>query len=113
MPLVIYVEFTVKAAAVERFHALILENARLSLENEPGCRRFDVLIDGAAANRIVLYEIYESPAAFDAHMATAHYKVFAAAADELLEGRRVERLVFLDARLDRDAERKTAQHPIA
>jgi quinol monooxygenase YgiN len=111
MPLVIYVEFTIKAAAVERFHALILENARLSLEREPGCRRFDVLIDAAAPNRIVLYEIYESPAAFDAHMATAHYKTFAATADDLLEGRRVERLTFLDAKLDRDAERKTAQHP--
>ena len=112
MPLIIYVEFTVKAAAVERFRALILENARLSLEREPGCRRFDVLIDAAAPRRIVLYEIYEDAAAFDAHMATAHYKAFAAAADALLEGRRVERLNFLDAKLDRDAERKTAQHPI-
>jgi len=112
MPLVIYVEFTIKAAAVERFRALILENARLSLKNEPGCRRFDVLIDDASPSRIVLYEIYEDPAAFDAHMATAHYKAFAAAADALLEGRRVERLNFLDAKLDRDAERKTAQHPI-
>jgi quinol monooxygenase YgiN len=113
MPLIIYVEFTVKAAAVERFRALILENARLSLAREPGCQRFDVLIDAAAPRRIVLYEIYEDAAAFDAHMATAHYKAFAAAADELLEGRRVERLGFLDATLDRDARRKTAQHPIA
>ena len=111
MPLIIYVEFIIKAAAVERFHALILENARLSLEREPGCRRFDVLIDAAAPNRIVLYEIYKDPAAFDAHMASAHFKAFAAAADDLLEGRRVERLTFLDAKLDRDAERKTAQHP--
>jgi quinol monooxygenase YgiN len=111
MPLIIYVEFAVKAAAVERFRALILENARKSLAHEPGCRRFDVLIDGAVPNRIVLYEIYKDAAAFDAHMATAHYKAFAVAADELLEARRVERLVFLDATLDRDAERKTAQHP--
>ena len=111
MPLIIYVEFIIKAAAVERFRALILENARKSLAHEPGCRRFDVLIDGAVPNRIVLYEIYKDPAAFDAHMATAHYKAFAAAADALLEGRRVERLTFLDAKLDRDAERKTAQHP--
>ena len=113
MPLIIYVEFTVKAAAVERFRALILENARLSLAREPGCQRFDVLIDAAAPRRIVLYEIYEDAAAFDAHMATAHYKTFAAAADELLEGRRVERLAFLDVTLDSDARRKTAQHPIA
>ena len=113
MSLVIYVEFMIKPAAVARFHALMLENARRSLADEPGCRRFDVLVDAESPNRIVLYEIYESPAAFDQHMATAHYKTFAAAVDDLLEGRRVERLTFLDAKLDRDAERKTAQHPRA
>jgi (4S)-4-hydroxy-5-phosphonooxypentane-2,3-dione isomerase len=113
VPLVIYVEFMIKPASVERFRALILENARRSLADEPGCRRFDVLIDAEMSNRIVLYEIYEDAAAFDRHVLTAHYKAFATATDELLEARRVERLVFLDAALDRDAERKTAQHPTA
>ena len=111
MSLVIYVEFMIKPAAVARFHGLMLENARRSLADEPGCRRFDVLVDAEKPNRIVLYEIYDDAAAFDAHMATSHYKSFAAAIGELLEGRRVERLTFLDAQLDRDAGRKTAQHP--
>lgn len=96
MSLVIYVEFMIKPAAVARFHALMLENARRSLADEPGCRRFDVLVDADSPNRIVLYEIYDDAVAFDAHMATAHYKSFAGAIDELLEGRRVERLTFLD-----------------
>jgi len=112
MPLVIYVEFTLKPAAVERFRALILDNARLSLAEEPGCRRFDVLIDAERPERIVLYEVYEDAGAFDAHLTMPHYKAFAAKAEELLAGRRVERLALLDATLNRDAERKTAQHPL-
>jgi len=41
VPLVIYVDFTVKQGAVERFRELILANARHSLQDEPGCRRFE------------------------------------------------------------------------
>ena len=64
MPLVIYVDFTVKQGAVERFRELILANARHSLQDEPGCRRFDVLVSAEEPRRIVLYEIYEDAAAF-------------------------------------------------
>ena len=111
MPLVIYVDFTVKQGAVERFRELILANARHSLQDEPGCRRFDVLVSAEAPRRIVLYEIYEDAAAFDFHVTTPHYKVFAAAAEDLIETRSVQRLTFLDTSLNGDAERKTARHP--
>jgi len=108
VPLVIYVDFTVKQGAVERFRELILANARDSLRDEPGCRRFDVLVSAEEPRRIVLYEIYEDAAAFDFHITTPHYKVFAAAAEGLLETRSVQRLNFLDDGLNIDAERKTA-----
>ena len=85
MPLVIYVDFTVKQGAVERFRELIFANARHSLQDEPGCRRFDVLVSAEEPRRIVLYEIYEDAAAFDFHVTTPHYKVFAAAAEGLLD----------------------------
>ena len=95
MPLVIYVEFTLKPAAVERFRALILDNARLSLAEEPGCRRFDVLAAPGDPQRFVLYEIYDDASAFDRHLASAHFKAFAAAAEVLIEARSVRRLGFL------------------
>ena len=110
MPLVIYVDFTIKQGAVERFRELILTNARHSLRDEPGCRRFDVLASAEAPRRIVLYEIYEDAAAFDFHVTTPHYKVFAAAAEGLIETRSIQRLTFLDVSLNTDAERKTARH---
>jgi len=44
-PVVVLVEFLVKAAFRKRFRELIGANARASLECERGCRRFDVLVD--------------------------------------------------------------------
>ena len=59
----------------------------------------------------MLYEIYEDAAAFDFHVTTPHYQVFAAATEGLLETRSVQRLTFLDPSSNGDAERKTARHP--
>ena len=51
------------------FRQLIDENARASCRDEPGCRRFDVLRTAASdPDRILLYEIYDDRAAFDAHL---------------------------------------------
>jgi (4S)-4-hydroxy-5-phosphonooxypentane-2,3-dione isomerase len=105
-PLVIYVEFTVKRDAVERFREAILANARHSLRDEPGCRRFDVLFSAEEPARIMLYEIYESPAAFDHHVTTPHYAAFVAAADGLIETRLIKRLGYVDVQLNSTAERK-------
>jgi quinol monooxygenase YgiN len=108
-PLVIFVDFTVKRESVDRFRDLILANARNSLKDEPGCRRFDVLFDPQEPARIQLYEIYVDMAAFDFHVTTPHYKVFAAAAEDLIKTRSVKRLGFVDATLNTQAEEKTVR----
>jgi autoinducer 2-degrading protein len=94
-PLVILVEFVIKPGSVDRFRELILANAGLSVKHEPGCRRFDVLAAPDDPQRIVLYEIYDDAGAFDLHLASAHYKTFAAASESLVEMRSVRRLGFL------------------
>ena len=76
---VIAVDFTIHEQHVAGFMPLMLENARLSRETEPGCRHFDVCRDPLQAGQIFLYEIYDDRAAFDAHLATAHFKSFDAA----------------------------------
>jgi hypothetical protein len=43
-PKVILVQITVKPDYLEQFDELILTNARISLSDETGCRRFDVLV---------------------------------------------------------------------
>lgn len=71
--LVIVVEFRILPAHVQDFHQAIVDNARLSLETEPGCRQFDVCRDPADPNTFFLYELYDDEAAFQAHLRMPHF----------------------------------------
>jgi autoinducer 2-degrading protein len=88
-PYVIIVEFRIKPGEMPRFMPLMLENAALSLKDEPGCRRFDVL--SGEDGRVVLYEIYDDAAAFDAHCRSPHFHRFDEASRPLIADKRVER----------------------
>lgn len=81
---VLIVEFDVKPEHLGRFNELIAVNAKASVADEPGCRQFDVLQDQDNPNRIVLYEVYDSPAAFQDHMGRRHTQTFLAAAKPLI-----------------------------
>jgi autoinducer 2-degrading protein len=73
---VIVVDFKIKPGEMKNFRRLIDDNAKASVKDEPGCRRFDVLANRQDADRLLLYEIYDSRAAFDAHVKTPHFAVF-------------------------------------
>ena len=73
---VIVVDIKIKPGEMANFRRLIDANAKASVREEKGCRRFDVLANPKDANRILLYEIYDDRAAFDAHMKTRHFAVF-------------------------------------
>ena len=74
----ITVMFELAEGAFPEFHRLVSENAMLSVEREPDCLRFDVLTPAGAVNpaRVFLYEIYKDRAAFDLHLASAHFVQF-------------------------------------
>lgn len=57
----------------DAFLESMLDDARGSVNDEPGCFRFDVLQDDNDPNTIYLYEIYKDQAAFDAHLKAPHY----------------------------------------
>jgi quinol monooxygenase YgiN len=88
---VIVAEFEVKPDALERFLELAKVDASQSVANEPGCHQFDVTVD-RAANRVLLYEVYDDQAAFDAHLKTPHLEAFRAGIEALVVGRNVRRL---------------------
>jgi len=94
MRLVLLVEFLVRPGFAERFGKLILANARASLDQERGCRRFDVLVGPEDPRRFVLYEIYDDEDAFELHLGSHHYRSFADAIDGQIEERSVRRLGF-------------------
>ena len=81
----LFVTLDVRPALRERLVAAITAQAAASLEREPGCLQFDVCIDTADPNRVLLYEVYEDEAVFDAHGRTPHFAAWRAAADECVE----------------------------
>lgn len=89
---VLIVEFDVKPDCVDRFIEIVTENALASVRDEPGCRQFDVLQSPDEANRIVLYEVYDDAACFDAHRTTPHFATFDGEVGELIAGRGARRL---------------------
>jgi (4S)-4-hydroxy-5-phosphonooxypentane-2,3-dione isomerase len=90
---VVIVEFRIKPERVADFMPLMLENAHASRETEPGCRLFDVCVDPADKTSVFLYELYDDRAAFDAHLATAHFKRFDAAVAPMVAAKAVRTLI--------------------
>ena len=89
---VIIVDFLIIENEVEKFKPLMLENARASLMDEPGCRQFDVCFDLDNTRKCFLYEVYDNKSAFDAHLATEHFKSFDKAVTPMLENKQVRAL---------------------
>jgi len=93
---VLVVDFVVKPEHVEAFTAAIRENARASRETEPGCRQFDVCVAPEDPAKIVLYEVYDDRAAFEAHLKTPHFLACKPKLDAWLESNKVRFLARLE-----------------
>jgi quinol monooxygenase YgiN len=63
----------IKPEFKQQFMQAMLEDARGSNQDEPGCLRFDVLQDADDPNRIHLMEEYVDEAAFQAHTKQPHF----------------------------------------
>ena len=86
---IVTVEFTLEPQRLPAFMPRMVENASASREREPGCRQFDVCVDPQAPHVVFLYEVYDDRAAFEAHLATAHFKTFDAAVAEMVAEKKV------------------------
>ena len=83
---VIIAPIDIKAGSKDQFIKGIIDDAKGSVNDEPGCLRFDVIQDAAEPNRIWLYEVYKDEDAFQAHTKAPHYLKFR----DATEGLRVE-----------------------
>ena len=86
------VTIKIKAAHKEAFMASMMDDARGSNNDEPGCLRFDVLQDIEDPNKIHLYEVYKDQAAVDAHRAAPHYTKWRETVQDWFDGEIVRRL---------------------
>ena len=81
---VVTVAFTLQPGEAGAFLPLMRANAATSLQAEPGCLRFDVCTDPDRPDEVFLYEVYASPEAFAAHLASAHFTGFDAASAAMI-----------------------------
>ncbi len=72
----VVVTIVIRPDRMPEFLPQMEENARKSLSDEPGCHRFDICTDESRPSEVFLYELYTDRAAFDAHLASEHYKAF-------------------------------------
>lgn len=86
---VVVAEFVIDPGQLEAFMPLIRKNAQSSIRDEPGCHQFDVCVSTNAATKILLYEVYDDDAAFEAHLASQHFKEFAPAVEPMIIERSV------------------------
>jgi quinol monooxygenase YgiN len=89
------VTFDIHAAKAEAFAARVAQQATDSL-TEAGCHRFDVWAEPGNPARIFLFEIYTDRAAFDVHLASAHFKAFDAEVTDWIAAKNVETWVLSD-----------------
>ncbi|SIR00072.1 Quinol monooxygenase YgiN [Rhizobium sp. RU33A] len=73
---VVIAEFQVKPGMMTAFLDAARDDASHSLADEPGCRQFDVICPKGSDDTVVFYEVYDSRAAFDAHLETPHLARF-------------------------------------
>ena len=91
---VLQVNIRIKPENVDVWMKKALENATAA-RKEPGCRQFEVLADPSDRTKVMLFEVYNDEAAFEAHQQTPHFKKYLAEAVPLLAHR--ERQVFTQA----------------
>ena len=71
---IISVMFTAKADKLDEFRAVLAAHAKETLDNEPGCRQFDVASDPNDPARFFIYEVYDDNVAIATHEASQHFK---------------------------------------
>ena len=81
---VVIAEFRVKPDAMDAFLNAAQDDAKHSVQHEPGCRQFDV-VRPESGNNVVFYEVYDSREAFDDHLKTPHLDRFREAFPALIE----------------------------
>ncbi|MEO8278991.1 MAG: putative quinol monooxygenase [Ideonella sp.] len=89
--LALVVEFRIKPDFIDAFAEAIVDNAKASRENEPGCRQFDVCRDTADSALFFLYELYDDEASIEAHLRSPHFLQMNATTAPWVESKTVAR----------------------
>ncbi len=90
MSFAVVVTFQIKPENMAEFMPLMVQNAATSLAIEPGCHQFDIATDPERPEEVFLYEVYADAGAFQAHLASAHFKTFDAAVAPMIAKKEIK-----------------------
>ncbi|MEV0251788.1 putative quinol monooxygenase [Nocardia sp. NPDC050712] len=82
----IVVSFTVDSGKRDAFRDAALRAHTTAVENEPGTKRFDIVVDEWNPSRFYINEGYADQAAFQAHVDAASTKEFLAEVQQYCSG---------------------------
>jgi (4S)-4-hydroxy-5-phosphonooxypentane-2,3-dione isomerase len=83
------VELDIVPAEFDKYMAAIKENGAAAVK-EPGCREFNVTVSQKDPHHVMLFEVYDSAAALDAHRGTEHFKKYQATTKDMVAKRNVQ-----------------------
>jgi (4S)-4-hydroxy-5-phosphonooxypentane-2,3-dione isomerase len=84
--LALLVAIKIKPGYRDQFVNALMDDAKGSVNNEPGCLRFDVLQDSENPDRIYLYEVYKDEKALEAHRAAPHFTTWRETVKDWFDG---------------------------
>ena len=83
---ILMVRLKVKEDRIDDFIEASIGDAKGSVMNEPGCRRFDIVQAADDPTSFAFCEVYNDEAAFAAHGEMAHFKVWQEAVGDMFDG---------------------------
>lgn len=87
MAISLFVQIALKPGTRDKFVEVVSGHRGRVLDREPGCHRFDVLIQDDAPDQVCLYEVYDDQAAFDRHVETDYMAAYREATADMTVGR--------------------------
>ena len=81
--LAILVKFTIPEGSMDKFMEAAYHDAKHSMQDEPGCQQFRILLPNDELNCVYFFEAYDDQAALDNHRTQPHYAVYSEAAAEI------------------------------
>lgn len=95
---IVLVKVQVRAELIDEFRTAILKNAAVSVERDPGCRRFDVLQQEDSPATWFFYEVYDNENAWVQHRGAAHFLAFKEVGDRAILSREVTKLTGINVK---------------
>lgn len=87
MAISLFVQITLKPGTRDKFVEIVSAHRGRVLDREPGCHRFDVLVQDDNENQVCLYEVYQDQAAFDLHVETDYMAAYREETADMTVGR--------------------------